>query len=64
MRSRLRQDKGHSAAWQAFIAAIQSGGPAPIPYDDLFTVSLATLAAQESLRLGEAVRIQPDLTSE
>jgi len=64
MRSRLRQDKGHSAAWQAFIAAIQSGGPAPIPYDDLFTVSLATLAAQESLRLGEAVRIQPDLTPE
>jgi hypothetical protein len=58
----LRQDKGHRAAWEAFAAAIQFGGPAPIPYDDLFTVSLSTLAAQESLRLGEAIRIEPLLT--
>ncbi|OGO13237.1 MAG: hypothetical protein A2Z66_11720 [Chloroflexi bacterium RBG_13_66_10] len=61
-RARLRPDKGHRAAWEAFAAAIQFGGPAPIPYDDLFTVSLSTLAAQESLRLGEAIRIEPLLT--
>ncbi len=31
-RSRLRQDKGHRAAWEAFINAIRTGGPPPIRY--------------------------------
>lgn len=59
VRGRLRQDKGHRAAWQAFSAAIRSGGPPPIPYDDLLAVSLATLAARDSLRKGEPVTIEP-----
>jgi predicted dehydrogenase len=59
VRAPLRQDKGHRAAWEAFAAAIRSGGPAPIPYKDLFAVSLATLAARDSLRQGEAISIEP-----
>lgn len=48
--SRLRQDKGHRAEWLAFASAIQSGGEAPIPYEQLFGVSLASFAALEALR--------------
>ena len=59
VRAPLRQDKGHRAAWEAFAAAIRSGSPAPIPYKDLFAVSLATLAARDSLRQGEAISIEP-----
>jgi predicted dehydrogenase len=58
-RSPLRQDKGHRREWEVFAAAIQSGGPPPIPYNELFAVSLATLAAQESLRQGTPLRIDP-----
>ena len=57
--SRLRQDKGHRAEWEAFSAAIRSGGPPTIPYDQVFGVTEATFAAVEALRTGEAVRISP-----
>lgn len=56
-RSRLRQDKGHQGEWQAFAAALAAGGPPPIPYDHLFGVSRATLAALQALRSGETVLI-------
>ncbi|MFZ6026245.1 MAG: bi-domain-containing oxidoreductase [Chloroflexota bacterium] len=52
IRSRLRQDKGHRAAWQAFAAAIETGGQPPIPYADLFAVTEATFDAVEALRKG------------
>jgi predicted dehydrogenase len=55
--SRLRQDKGHRAAWQAFAAAIESGGPPPIPYGHLFGVSEAAFAAVEALRNHTSVAI-------
>jgi predicted dehydrogenase len=57
IRSRLRQDKGHRAAWQAFAAAIEAGGPPPIPYEHLFGVTEATFAAVESLRNHTSVQI-------
>ena len=55
MRSRLRQDKGHAAAWKTFLAAVKAGGPPPIPYDQLFSTSRASLAAVEALRSGSRV---------
>lgn len=51
-RSRLRQDKGHKAEWQAFVEAITRSGEPPIPYDHLFGVSRATFAAVDALRSG------------
>jgi predicted dehydrogenase/threonine dehydrogenase-like Zn-dependent dehydrogenase len=48
--SRLRQDKGHQAEWQAFARAILDRGPAPIPYSQLFGVHRAAFAAVEALR--------------
>jgi predicted dehydrogenase len=49
-RSRLRQDKGHRAEWEAFSASIRSSGPPSIPYDQLFGVMQAAIAAVEALR--------------
>ncbi|MBI3160639.1 MAG: bi-domain-containing oxidoreductase [Chloroflexi bacterium] len=48
--ARLRQDKGHKAAWEAFIASLQTGGPPPIPYAHIFGVHRAALAAVAALR--------------
>lgn len=52
-KSRLRQDKGHAAEWQAFANAIQTGSPPPIPLQELIDVSKASILALESLRDGE-----------
>ena len=51
------QDKGHRAAWQAFVGSLLEGGDAPIAYDQLMGVSRTTFAALESLRTGEARKI-------
>ncbi len=43
---RLRsQDKGHAAGMAAFLAAVRSGGPAPIPLDEVLEVSEVSLRA-------------------
>jgi predicted dehydrogenase len=58
-RDRLRQDKGHLGEWQAFVESIMSGSPPPIPYEQIFGVSLACLAAVEALHSGEPVDVAP-----
>ncbi|OGO32318.1 MAG: hypothetical protein A2136_05100 [Chloroflexi bacterium RBG_16_54_11] len=60
-RSPLRQDKGHRSEWQAFSAAITSGGQPPIPYEQLFGVTEATFAAVDALRSRKSVTIEPFL---
>ncbi len=52
-RAYLRQDKGHRPAWETFIKACREGGPPPIPYDQLITVTKITLAAVEALQRGQ-----------
>jgi len=44
-----RQDKGQRQCVAAFVHAIASGGPSPIPFNELVEVAEATLAAQEEL---------------
>jgi len=56
-RSRLRQDKGHLAEWEAFALAIREGGPPPIPYPQLFGVTRACFASVQALRSGLPVKI-------
>jgi predicted dehydrogenase len=50
------QDKGHRAEIDAFIRGTQTGQP-PVPATEIANVSLATLAAVESLRTGKPVRL-------
>ena len=59
IRSRMRQDKGHRAEWDAFSSAITSGGPAPIPYEHLLGVTEASFATMDALRSGQSVSIEP-----
>ncbi len=45
------QDKGHRAEIAAFAQALADGVPAPIPWDDLRAVTLASILAVRSLRV-------------
>jgi predicted dehydrogenase len=51
------QDKGHAGELAAFVAAVASGGAAPVPEAELIESSLATIAILESLRTGEPVSL-------
>ena len=55
--TRFTQDKGHKNSWQTFLNSIQNNATPPIPYGQLFGVSLATFRAIDSLRLSETVKI-------
>lgn len=54
-RSRLRQDKGHRAEWEAIIAHLTAGAAPPIPPASLFRSMQVTFAARRSLLTGEPV---------
>jgi predicted dehydrogenase/threonine dehydrogenase-like Zn-dependent dehydrogenase len=45
-----RQDKGHAAEIEAWLAAVRLGGPPPIPTGELFEVSRWAIGAGESAR--------------
>ncbi len=45
-----RQDKGNAAGMAAFVAAVATGGPAPIPLAEALEVTRATFDAVEALR--------------
>ena len=50
-------DKGQKAEMAAFVTALVSGGSMPIPLESLWATTSATLAAEESLRLGRPVAV-------
>ncbi len=50
-------DKGQRGELRAFLAAVRSGGPMPIPFDCLLDTTLATVAAVESSGAGSAVEL-------
>jgi predicted dehydrogenase len=43
-----RQDKGQDACAQAFVDAVRTGGPSPIPLDELLEVARVTIAVARS----------------
>lgn len=45
-----RQDKGHAACVQAFLKAVESGGPSPIPAEEIFEVSRVAIEVAEGFR--------------
>src|SRR6185437_13451857 len=64
VRSWLRQDKGHRAEWQAFAECIRTGEPSPIPFDQIYATTLATIRIVESLRSGCAESVMIPQTQE
>ena len=56
-RSRFRQDKGHRGEWQAFVQAVLSGDPCAIPFEEIVSNTLATIAAVTSRSTGKAVTV-------
>ena len=56
-KSRLRQEKGYQQEWAAFTNAILQNGKPPIPYEQIFGTSRATIAALTALRTGQRVEI-------
>lgn len=50
------QDKGQSHMVRRFLHGIRDGGSSPIPFDEIYAVTLATFAAQRSLAERAPVR--------
>jgi predicted dehydrogenase len=51
------QDKGHRRELQLTIEAIRSGGPSPIPFDELAEVTDTTFLVQQALATGEVAQL-------
>lgn len=45
-----RQDKGQAACAAAFVQAVRTGGPSPIPLEELLEVGRASIAIEDALR--------------
>jgi predicted dehydrogenase/threonine dehydrogenase-like Zn-dependent dehydrogenase len=56
-RSFLRQDKGHRGEWEAFVTALRAGGDSPIPFAEIVTTMLATLALEKSRSSGQPISV-------
>ncbi len=48
----LKQDKGHAACVEAFVNAVKSGGPAPIPAEEIFEVSRVAIEVAKACGAG------------
>jgi predicted dehydrogenase len=46
----LSQDKGQKACVAAFVEAVRSGGPTPIPYEEIMEVARVSIDVAEALR--------------
>ncbi len=56
-RNWLSVDRGHQGEIVALVNAIQSGGPAPVAFEEYLYTTLATLAMEESLKTGRPVDV-------
>ncbi len=59
-----RQDKGHANGVVAFLEAIRTGGPPPIPLDDLGEVSRVTFDIVRAAETHETIRYDGSLPSD
>ncbi|MFG1907835.1 bi-domain-containing oxidoreductase [Kribbella sp. NPDC048928] len=50
-------DKGQRTELERFVAAVKSGGPMPIPFDQLVATTRATIAVDRSLASGTAEKV-------
>jgi len=53
----MSQDKGQKNEVQAFLRAVKEGQPSPIPFEQIYSTSLVTFKVLESIRTGQAIKI-------
>lgn len=51
------QNKGQKVMVAEFIEAVLKGQPTPIPFEEIYTVTLATFKILESLKIGQSIKI-------
>lgn len=51
------QDKGHAAGFRAFVAAVRSGAPSPIPWESIANTTKATFAVLEAIERATTISI-------
>jgi polar amino acid transport system substrate-binding protein len=57
-RYRSKQDKGHRGLLKAWSHSLNAGEPSPIPFDEIYNSTLATILANESLHTtGDAISL-------
>jgi polar amino acid transport system substrate-binding protein len=56
-RRRARPDKGHQQEVAAFLDSIKTGGPSPIPFQEIYDSTLATFKILDSLRMNHTIRL-------
>jgi predicted dehydrogenase len=55
-----KQDKGFDAEIHAFVQAVASGGPAPIPFGEIRETTLVTFAIHQAMNTGQTVHLESD----
>ncbi|MGH3828880.1 MAG: bi-domain-containing oxidoreductase [Pseudonocardiaceae bacterium] len=63
LRMTLTRDKGQRAQLDAFVDAVRSSGPMPVPAESLIATTRATLAVHESLATGAPVDLAAAILS-
>ena len=53
----LSQDKGQKEMVRAFVGAVRDGGATPIPFEDIYAVTMATFKILESIRKNVRIEI-------
>jgi predicted dehydrogenase/NADPH:quinone reductase-like Zn-dependent oxidoreductase len=56
-KSLLTQDKGQSAMVAEFLSSVRNGRPAPIPFDEILGVTIATFAAVKSIATRQPISL-------
>ncbi len=52
-----KQDKGHRAEIEEFFSAIENGEPSPIPFEQVYMSTLATLKVMDSINSGKPIQM-------
>jgi len=55
---RGRQDKGHKAQFEAYLAFLRGGGAPPVPFDAVVNTTLATFAAVKAFGTGAKITVE------
>jgi len=56
-KSLISQDKGQKIMVKAFLDSVKNGKPSPIPFEEIYAITLTTFKIIESIRTKQAVKI-------